>query len=66
MNTGCIPTKTLVRSAEIIHHARIAHRFGARVPAVEVDFPAIMARKNRRGLQSAAEATYMAMPRMTH
>lgn len=47
MNTGCIPTKTLVRSAEIIHHARIAHRFGARVPAVEVDFRAVMARKDR-------------------
>ncbi len=47
MNTGCIPTKTLVRSAEIIHTARNAHKFGARVPRVEVDFPAIMARRDR-------------------
>lgn len=47
MNTGCIPTKTLVRSAEIIHAARTAERFGARVPTVEVDFAAIMARKDR-------------------
>ncbi len=47
MNTGCIPTKALVRSAEIIHAARSASKFGARVPTVEVDFAAIMARKNR-------------------
>lgn len=47
MNTGCIPTKTLVRSAEIFHAARIATRFGARSASVEVDFPAVMARKDR-------------------
>ncbi len=47
MNTGCIPTKALVRSAEIIHTARSASRYGAHVPTVEVDFAAIMARKDR-------------------
>lgn len=47
MNTGCIPTKALVRAAEVFHAARIATRFGARSASVEVDFPAVMARKDR-------------------
>ena len=41
---GCIPTKALVRSAEIAHQARRAGEFGIRVGSVEVDFPAVMAR----------------------
>ncbi len=41
---GCIPSKTLVRSAEIAHEARRAGEFGIRVGAVEVDFAAVMAR----------------------
>lgn len=47
MNTGCIPTKALVRAAEVFHAARIATRFGARSAAVDVDFAAVMARKDR-------------------
>ena len=41
---GCIPTKALVRSAEIAHQARRAGEFGIRVGSVDVDFPAVMAR----------------------
>lgn len=47
MNTGCIPTKTLVRSAEIFHAARSAPKFGARASYLEVDFPTVIARKDR-------------------
>lgn len=47
MNTGCIPTKTLVRSAEVAHLVRSAQQFGVKAPHVAVDFPAVIARKNR-------------------
>ena len=46
VNTGCTPTKTLVASARAAHVARTARRLGVRVESVEVDFPAIIARKN--------------------
>ena len=47
MNSGCIPTKALVRVAELIHLARRdnAH-FGFTVAGVEVDFPRIIGRKD--------------------
>jgi pyruvate/2-oxoglutarate dehydrogenase complex dihydrolipoamide dehydrogenase (E3) component len=41
---GCIPTKALIRSAEIAHQARRAEEFGVRVGSVEVDFAAVMGR----------------------
>lgn len=41
---GCIPSKALVRSAEVAHEARRAAEFGVRTGPVEVDFGAVMAR----------------------
>ena len=41
---GCIPSKALIRSAEIAHEARRASEFGIHVGNVEVDFPAVMER----------------------
>lgn len=41
---GCIPSKALIRSAEIAHEARRAAEFGIRVGSVEVDFAAVMKR----------------------
>jgi mercuric reductase len=41
---GCIPTKALVRSAEVAHEIARAAEFGIRVGAVEVDFAAVMDR----------------------
>jgi pyruvate/2-oxoglutarate dehydrogenase complex dihydrolipoamide dehydrogenase (E3) component len=38
---GCIPSKALIRSAEIAHEARTAGRYGIRVAGVEVDMPAV-------------------------
>jgi pyruvate/2-oxoglutarate dehydrogenase complex dihydrolipoamide dehydrogenase (E3) component len=46
VNTGCTPTKTLVASARAAHVARTAHRLGVRAGAVEVDLPAVVARKD--------------------
>lgn len=46
LNTGCDPTKTLVRSAEVAHLARTSSRFGIDIPDVRVDWPAIQRRVN--------------------
>ncbi len=41
---GCIPTKALIRSAEIAHEIGRAEEFGIHVPSYEVDFGAVMDR----------------------
>ncbi len=43
LNTGCVPSKALIASAKIAHHARRAEEFGIKISGpVEVDFPKIM------------------------
>lgn len=44
LNAGCDPTKTLVRSAEVLHLARTAKRFGVTVTGAGADWPAVRAR----------------------
>src|SRR5437868_128859 len=47
VNTGCIPTKTMVASAYAAHLARRAHEYGVVVDGeVRVDMPAVKARKD--------------------
>jgi pyruvate/2-oxoglutarate dehydrogenase complex dihydrolipoamide dehydrogenase (E3) component len=47
VNTGCIPTKTMVASAYAAHLARRAADFGVTIPgAVAVDMKAVKARKD--------------------
>lgn len=45
LNWGCIPTKTLLASTELIAHAREAEKFGVKISGIEADWPAIMERK---------------------
>lgn len=48
LNVGCVPSKSLIRSARAAHDARDAGRFGVRVGGeVAVDFPAVMERVRR-------------------
>jgi len=48
VNTGCIPTKTLVASARVAHVARRAADFGVRIAGrVAVDMKAVKARTKR-------------------
>jgi pyruvate/2-oxoglutarate dehydrogenase complex dihydrolipoamide dehydrogenase (E3) component len=48
LHEGCIPSKTLIRSAQLVAEMRKASWYGAVAPAeVEVDFPATMARLRR-------------------
>ncbi len=44
---GCMPSKTLVYAAEILHHAQHAARFGLRVTGARADMHAVHARKKR-------------------
>jgi pyruvate/2-oxoglutarate dehydrogenase complex dihydrolipoamide dehydrogenase (E3) component len=44
VNVGCIPTKSLVRSAEVADTIRNATRYGVAVDGFRVDFRAVMAR----------------------
>lgn len=44
LNTGCVPSKSLLRAARAAHEMRTAERFGIRAVAPEVDFAAVMAR----------------------
>lgn len=59
---GCIPTKALIRSAEVAHEVRRAGDFGIRVGEVEVDFAAVMERvrgiidRGARGAQGWLES----------
>ncbi len=47
VNTGCMPTKTLVASAYAAHLARRAAEFGVRIGEVEIDMQAVAARARK-------------------
>ncbi len=44
LNWGCIPTKALLRTAEIFHYATHAEQFGLKVQGASVDLPAVVKR----------------------
>ena len=44
---GCVPTKTLLRSAKVANLVDRSEEFGIRTAGAEVDFPAVMARMRR-------------------
>lgn len=45
LNRGCVPTKTILRSAHIAHDTRHGAEFGMRTSIAEVDVDALRARK---------------------
>ena len=47
LNTGCVPSKALIRSARLIADMRRARRLGLAEPSVELDFAAVMERVQR-------------------
>lgn len=47
LNRGCIPTKALVRSVEVLLEARRAHEFGLEIGSIKASLPQIMARKRK-------------------
>jgi pyruvate/2-oxoglutarate dehydrogenase complex dihydrolipoamide dehydrogenase (E3) component len=44
---GCMPSKTLLYAADVLHHARHAGRFGLKVTGARADMKAVHARKKR-------------------
>lgn len=44
LNWGCIPTKSLLKSAQVLDYARHAEAYGVQVTEVQPDFNAIIAR----------------------
>jgi len=60
LNTGCIPSKAILRTSRLYADMRNAEQFGAQVPKdINVDFAAVMARmrhiRARLGLRASAE-----------
>ncbi len=47
LNTGCVPSKALIRSAKMVSYARRASEFGFRSAQVDYDFAAVMERVQR-------------------
>ncbi|MDR2049574.1 MAG: dihydrolipoyl dehydrogenase [Treponema sp.] len=47
LNRGCIPTKTLLKTAELVHEIAEAPRRGIRTGPAEVDMAAVIQEKNR-------------------
>lgn len=47
LNRGCIPTKALVKTAELLNEARGASRFGVDLGEPRIDFARAMARKDQ-------------------
>lgn len=59
LNWGCIPTKTILRSARIAWDARNADTYGLRLPAPDIDEERLLERKDGvvQELRSQLEAT---------
>jgi len=47
LNTGCVPSKALIRSAKLLAEARDSERYGIKRMTAEVDFKQVMARVHK-------------------
>lgn len=47
LHRGCIPSKAMLRSAEVLHTCRQAEAFGVKAQGVTVDFPGVIARREK-------------------
>ncbi|MBI4493993.1 MAG: dihydrolipoyl dehydrogenase [Chloroflexi bacterium] len=54
LNKGCIPTKAMLRSAEVFRLAQKSQEFGVQVENVRLDYPAVVGYRDRvvRGLRN--------------
>ncbi len=52
LNWGCIPTKAMLRSAEVLEDLRHSEDYGVKADNIQLDYPAVLSRKDRivRGL----------------
>lgn len=55
LNTGCVPSKAIIRSSRAVRDALLAPGFGVPVPqGIEADFPAVMERMRKLRSQISA------------
>src|SRR5437870_1984708 len=47
LNYACIPAKAVLRSADLLSEIRDADEFGLHVSGVQIDYPAIQARREK-------------------
>ena len=47
LNWGCIPSKALLKTAELVHKIRHAGDYGIRVAEAEIDYPAVIKRSRK-------------------
>jgi pyruvate/2-oxoglutarate dehydrogenase complex dihydrolipoamide dehydrogenase (E3) component/uncharacterized membrane protein YdjX (TVP38/TMEM64 family) len=47
LNTGCVPSKALIRSAKLLHQARNSDKYGIRSMTADYDFAEVMQRVHR-------------------
>jgi len=47
LNWGCIPTKSLLKNAEVLHTVKNARKFGITISDFEIDFPATIKRSRQ-------------------
>ncbi|MCS6988740.1 MAG: dihydrolipoyl dehydrogenase [Chloroherpetonaceae bacterium] len=59
LNWGCIPTKSLLKNAELIHALHHASEFGVKISSFEIDFPAIIKRSRDVAAQMAKGVDYL-------
>ena len=59
LNWGCIPTKALLRSAEIFHYMQHAGDYGLKVQGIEADLAAVVKRSRGVAKQLNAGVTHL-------
>jgi len=60
LNWGCMPTKALAHTAEVIESVKKSGELGIKVSGMEIDFAAVMSRKDNvvKGLRSGLEYNF--------
>lgn len=67
LNWGCIPTKALLKNAEVLHYVKNAETFGIKISKYTVDFPTSIARSRTIADQlSKGIAFLMKKNKITH
>jgi dihydrolipoamide dehydrogenase len=59
LNWGCIPTKALLRSAEVLHNMKHAKAYGLSADNVKADLPAVVARSRAVARQLNQGVTHL-------